>query len=213
MFRNNVHPFCILLMIFLSLQSVVALAQKPLPNDSLKIKPIEHSPRKATIYSAVLPGLGQVYNKKYWKVPIVYAGFTALAYSLTFSDAKYSLYLNEYSNRLNKDSLNFKSGLDQYSDDNILELKNYYQRNRELSIIGFVIWYTLNIVDATVDGHLYSFDISDNLSMNVSPYFIKDNYFSNTFTSGFHLTLTPKREQNQIRTRIINSFNNHQPSK
>lgn len=165
-------------------------AQKPMPKDSLKEEKVKiHSPRKATIYSAVLPGLGQVYNKKYWKVPVIYAGFGALTYSYMFSDAKYSTYMNEYKLRLGNDSLQYAPDLLRYSNDNILELKNYYQRNRELSIIGFVVLYALNIIDATVDGHLYSFDISDDLSMNVNP-FVTPNY-QNRFNAGIQLTFSP----------------------
>lgn len=165
-------------------------AQKPMPKDSLTDSKLQvHSPRKATMYSAILPGLGQVYNKKYWKVPIIYAGFGALTYSYLFSDKKYSTYMNEYTLRLANDSLHYDPELKvKYSTDNILELKNYYQRNRELSIIGFVVLYALNIIDATVDGHLYSFDISDDLSMNINPY-INPTYNSR-FNGGVQLTFS-----------------------
>lgn len=187
----------------------LSTAQKPLPKDSLKKLEINnHSPRLASIYSAILPGLGQVYNKKYWKVPLIYAGFGALAYSLSFSDSKYSLFLNEYNNRLTQDSLLMVPDLEKYSDDNILELKNYYQRNRELTIIGFVVLYALNIVDATVDGHLYSFDISDDLSLKVNPY-INQNAFlpSTTFNGGLQLTFSANSFRKRQRTHRLPQIN------
>lgn len=179
-----------IIIVITSVSTSYVYAQKPLPKDSLKQAKIEqHSPRKATIYSAVLPGLGQVYNEKYWKVPIIYAGAGALTYSYLFADKKYSEYLNEFTNRLNKDSAIFNPDFTKTSDDNILELKNYYQRNRELSIIGFVVLYALNIIDATVDGHLYSFDISDNLSLNVNPY-VAPNY-DKRLNGGIQFTFSP----------------------
>jgi hypothetical protein len=202
MIRQRIFFLSLIVILILSLFQN-SFAQKPAPKDSLKkLEMDSHSPRLATIYSAVLPGLGQVYNKKYWKVPIIYAGFAALTYSLIFNDQKYSLYLNEYTNRLFKDSANMKPDLLKYSDDNVLELKNYYQKDRELSIIGFVILYTLNIVDATVDGHLYSFDVSDNLSMNVEPFIIKGNNRTSSLTSGFQLTFKPTNYTDFKRNRI-----------
>jgi hypothetical protein len=190
------HITMIICIITQSLVVNFGYSQKPVAMDSLKKAEIEqHSPSRATIYSAILPGLGQVYNKKYWKVPIIYGGFGALTYSYLFSDGKYSNYLNEYTHRIEKDSSLFNTAMLDYTDDNILELKNYYQRNRELSIIGMVILYALNVIDATVDGHLYSFDISDNLSMNINPYF-SPNY-DNRYNGGVQLSFSPKRTKNR----------------
>jgi len=179
----------LLLCIFLKHNNIYA--QKPLPIDSLKQAEREkHSPRRATIYSAILPGLGQVYNKKYWKVPIIYGGFATLTYLYILNDGKYSDYLHEFTNRMNKDSVNFNPDLLEYKDENILARKNSYQKARELSIIGFVVLYALNIIDATVDGHLYAFDISDNLSMNIDPYLAPNNY--NRLNGGITFTFSPK---------------------
>ena len=176
-------------------------AQKPVSVDSLKQAEREkHSPRRATVYSAILPGLGQVYNKKYWKVPIIYGGFAALTYSYLFNDGKYSDYLNEFTHRNNKDTAQFNSDFLKYTDDNILELKNGYQKNRELTLIGFVVLYALNIIDATVDGHLYAFDISDNLSMNINPY-LTPNYNSK-LNGGVTLTFSPKLNRHSRKSKI-----------
>jgi hypothetical protein len=190
MSRFKVLIISILLLCIFSKHNTL-YAQKPLPIDSLKQAEREkHSPRRATIYSAILPGLGQVYNKKYWKIPIIYGGFAALTYSYIFNDGKYSDYLHEFTYRNTQDSANFNPNMLKYKDENILELKNSYQKSRELTIIGFVVLYALNIIDATVDGHLYAFDISDNLSMNIDPYLAPNNY--NRLNGGITFTFSPK---------------------
>ncbi len=189
---------CILI-VFTTMNITLLFAQKPVSKDSLmQIKISQHSPKKATLYSTIMPGLGQVYNKKYWKVPIIYGGFGALTYSYLFADKKYTEYLHEFNYRLNKDSIHYNADFAKNSDENILELKNYYQRNRELSIIGFVVLYALNIIDATVDGHLYSFDISDNLSLNTTPYLAPVQ--NNKIYGGIQFTFSPNwSKKNSIR--------------
>ena len=157
--------------------------------DTTKIKevPVEaeevHSPKKATIYSAVLPGLGQAYNKKYWKIPIIYAGFGTIGYFIGWNNGFYSTYKLAYSDLTDDDPTtdsyldleatqyydlddptdfnNFKSGLSKQQD--------YYRRNRDLLIIGMVAFYGLNIIDASVDAHLFDFDISEDLTLNWQP--------------------------------------------
>jgi len=142
-----------------------------------------HSPKKATIYSAVLPGLGQAYNKKYWKIPIIYAGFGTIGYFIGWNNGFYSTYKLAYSDLTDDDPAtdsyldleatqyydlddptdfnNFKSGLSKQQD--------YYRRNRDLLIIGMVAFYGLNIIDASVDAHLFDFDISEDLTLNWQP--------------------------------------------
>ncbi|GAB4133080.1 MAG: hypothetical protein Fur0041_05010 [Bacteroidia bacterium] len=131
-------------------------------------KPAVHSPKKAVIMSACLPGLGQVYNKKWWKVPIIYAGFGALGYGFYFNHREFKIYRDALRLRYDDDPLTTDQ-FAQYSDDNLVTLKNYYQRFRDLSVIGMAALYTLNIVDAAVDAHLLTFDISDDLSLHVAP--------------------------------------------
>jgi hypothetical protein len=143
-----------------------------------------HSPHKATFYSAILPGLGQAYNKKYWKIPILYAGIGAMGYAIHFNSTYYQKYKNAYRDFLIGDPGN-KSYLEvipatlteediegQYSDwfETALEnKKTYFKRYRDLSYIGMVGIYLLNLVDATVDAHFYNFDVSDDLSMQIRP--------------------------------------------
>lgn len=150
-----------------------------IPVDSVQV----HSPKKATIYSAILPGLGQAYNKKYWKIPLIYAGFGTIGYFIGWNNGFYSTYKQAYSDFTDDDpatdsyleldatqyydlenptdSLNFKSGLSKQSD--------YYRRNRDLLIISMIGFYGLNIIDASVDAHLFDFDISEDLTLNWQP--------------------------------------------
>ena len=154
---------------------------------------IDHSPRKATLYSAVLPGLGQAYNKKYWKIPIVYAGFGVLGYFIYFNAENYNEYkqalvdfidedsnTNSYLNLIgpNVDPGTFDPSLGSplYRQDNEEWFKtqlennmNYYKRYRDLSIIISIGWYVLNIIDAAVDAYLFDYDITDDLSMRIDP--------------------------------------------
>jgi hypothetical protein len=142
-----------------------------------------HSPKKATIYSAILPGLGQAYNKKYWKIPLIYIGFGTIGYFIDWNNDNYQFNKLAYVHLtdddpetdifmeieavqyydLNKPShfQNFKDGLQKRQD--------YYRRNRDLLIISMVGFYGLNIIDASVDAHLFNFDISDDLTFNWQP--------------------------------------------
>ena len=135
-----------------------------------------HSPKKATIMSTCLPGLGQIYNGKWWKVPIVYAGLGGLGYLVYNNYYEYSSYLHAYEFKtgdlpegitLNTHESELAS---KYSDSQLRTYKESYRRDFELYTILTVAWYGLNIVDACVDGHLYDYDISDDLSLSVDPY-------------------------------------------
>lgn len=129
----------------------------------------KHSPLKATIMSAALPGLGQIYNGKWWKVPIIYGGFGGLIYSSVFNDLKCQTYRNAYLLRIDDDPNTVDQFDGRYSDANLRELVDFYQRNRDLSLIFTGVLYALNIIDASVDAHLKDFDVSDDLSMKVRP--------------------------------------------
>jgi len=168
-------------------------AQKEVSNDTLKLKEpvIEepqqeiHSPRKATIYSALLPGLGQAYNKKYWKIPLVYIGFGAIGYFINWNNDNYQLYKTGYRHLTDNDP-NTQDYLkieavrrNNYDLDNPNQFNNlktaisrqqdYYRRNRDLLVISFIGFYGINILDASVDAHFMDFDISDDLSLNWQP--------------------------------------------
>jgi hypothetical protein len=144
-----------------------------------------HSPHKATFYAAILPGLGQIYNKKYWKLPIVYGGIAATGYAIHFNSKYYNLYKSAYRDFVIRDPGN-KSYIDfippglsiddvengqyeQWFEDALDSKKQYYRRYRDLSYMIMIGVYVLQIVDAAVDAHFYNFDISDDLSMRVNP--------------------------------------------
>ncbi len=132
-----------------------------------------HSAKKATIYSAILPGLGQAYNKKYWKIPIIYAGFGALIYFINSNGKEYRKFREAYNIVATNDTLNYDNNeyVVKY-DANLNQLeegRNYYRRNLELNYILTGLLYILNIVDASVDANLYNFDVSEDLSIRFDP--------------------------------------------
>ncbi|MGL4599319.1 MAG: DUF5683 domain-containing protein [Bacteroidia bacterium] len=131
-------------------------------------KPAARDPKKAAIMSACLPGLGQAYNKKYWKIPIIYAGLGGLGYGIYFNHTYYKKYSTALRFRYDDDATTIDP-YTSFSDDNLVTLKRTYQRWRDLCIIGSAALYTLNVIDAVVDAHLSSFDVSDDLSIHVRP--------------------------------------------
>lgn len=147
-----------------------------------------HNPKIAIALSAVLPGAGQIYNKKWWKVPIIYAGLGAAGYFIYDFATKTSLYSNEYKHRANLEFTKLNPNLKQYTNENLLSLKNYYRRNMEIAIAAAAIIYFLNIIDATVDAHLFYFDISNDLALGVQPYLFH-NQIVRSFDKGVALTL------------------------
>lgn len=136
--------------------------------DTIQPAPI-HSPRKATIFSAVLPGLGQAYNKKYWKIPIIYGAFGTLGYFIYDNNSNYKLYKNAYSSRTDDDPLTVDEFEGLYTTENLKVLREYYRRNLELTVIFTFAAYSLNIIDAAVDAHLFDFDVSQDLSLHIQP--------------------------------------------
>ena len=132
-----------------------------------------HSPKAATIMSTCLPGLGQIYNGRWWEVPIVYAGLGGLGYLAYSNYSDYQLYLDAYrystgdASEVSQEAINLAG---HYSSSNLQTYKESYRRDFEFYTILTVAWYGLNIVDACVYGHLYNYDISDDLSLSVDPY-------------------------------------------
>lgn len=184
--NRNLKPLQIgALLILLLTTGFCASAQEQQAADSLvsSLEEPAHSPRKATIYSAVLPGLGQVYNKKYWKVPLIYAGFAGFIYAIDWNNDYFVLYRQAYADILDDDP-NTTSFLDldieghwdftnasqvQQFATRLKRAKDYSRRNRDLVIIATAAFYAINIIDATVDAHFFNFDISDDLTMNWAP--------------------------------------------
>lgn len=145
------------------------------------------SPKKAVIYSAILPGLGQIYNRKYWKLPIVYGGFVGFTYAITWNNGYYRDYLGAYQDIMddNPNAIRWHDMLPYgmtpdtvdipWFTDVLQQRKDYYRYYRDLSIIGTVAWYLLVIVDAYVDAQLFDFDMSTDLSLRVAPAILRDD--------------------------------------
>jgi hypothetical protein len=158
------HWLLLLLLFLIDLPA--ATAQMHSTEDSLAQI---HSPKKASIYSAILPGLGQAYNKKYWKIPVIYAGFAGLGYFVVTNNDQYKTYKEAYLHRVDGDSTTTDEFTDVYTDQDLITLKDFYRRNRDLAIIGMTVLYVLNILDASVDAHMFTFNVNDNLSMKLTP--------------------------------------------
>jgi hypothetical protein len=150
----------------------------------------EHSPTKATIMSLCLPGLGQIYNKKYWKVPVIYAGFGVFTYLIIFNTDYYLTYKSAYIESFNGDSTgNYSEIVKKYPKESIISVREYYRRNLEITIIFTTIWYLLNIVDAAVDAHLFTYDIKKDLSIRIEPALLPPAGQQRNYSSGVRLCL------------------------
>ena len=128
-----------------------------------------HSAKKASIYSAILPGSGQVYNKKYWKTPIRYLGIGTALYAAKWNQNEYLHYRKAFEYRTDNNDNTIDEYEDRYTETNLITIKNYYRKNRDLSYIVAAGIYLLNIIDASVDAHLFNFQINDDLSFNIQP--------------------------------------------
>ena len=127
------------------------------------------NPYRAAVYTLVFPGAGQIYNKRYWKAPIVWGGFAALVLAVNFNKENRDMFDQAYGQRL--------AGIDdKYKDvirdaETLRRIRNNYDKNLQLSYIGFIGMYALSALDAYVDAHLKSFDMSDDLSLSIRPVF------------------------------------------
>ncbi|MEZ4838800.1 DUF5683 domain-containing protein [Flavobacterium sp.] len=152
----------------LGINSAIAQVQfedVKITKDSTTIKPIDPlTPAKAAFYSAVIPGLGQIYNKKYWKVPIVYGGLAIGYYFYNDNNKKYKEFRNIYKRRLEGYTDDRYYGV--YSDAVLINAQRTFERNRDISTAVMIGFYVLNIIDANVDAHLMQFNVNDNLSLS-----------------------------------------------
>lgn len=139
-------------------------------NDSLKGNDLYDplAPARAAFYSAVIPGLGQAYNKKYWKIPIIYAGMAAGVYFYIQNDNDYDRFRDAYKRRLAgyTDDEFFGTGTEpDISNDRLIDAQKTAQKNKDVSIIVTLAFYLVNVVDANVDAHLRQYNVSDDLSL------------------------------------------------
>ena len=126
-------------------------------------------PGRAALFSAVLPGAGQAYNNKYWKIPVVYTAIGGIAFSFNLFNNQYKKYLRLYHQAIDSTleiTIINKDDLDEQS---LLTLKDSNRRNRDLSAVVLLVIYVLNIVDASVDAHMSDFDVSEDLSIKIRP--------------------------------------------
>lgn len=150
----------------------------------------DHSPKKAMLYSAVLPGLGQVYNRKIWKVPILYAGVGVLVYLVIDNNKEFIKFRDAYRIRTDGDPNTQDDYVGVYSDLGLRNIRDFHRRNRDLSVMITGLLYLLNIADAFIDAHLINFDISEDLSFSVKPAAI---YANNTAGAGIQLNINFKK--------------------
>lgn len=138
------------------------------PKDTLKSIDIDPlTPAKAAFYSAILPGLGQAYNKQYWKIPLVYGAIGTSLYFYLDSNKKYNQYRDEYKRRLEG---YIGEDLAYLDTDRLIAGQKFYQRNRDLSALITLGFYVLNIVEANVSAHLIQFNVNENLSLRPDIY-------------------------------------------
>lgn len=193
MFRTIIAGLSIFFSI-LTANLEVKAQQITISNDSLKVTAPVHreqrSPKKASIYAALFPGLGQIYNRKYWKLPIVYGGYAGLIYVLGWNNNYYKDYYQGYmivsqnpsASTLDPEELLFLDNLIKnpsihldnpstykYITTQLKSGKDFYRRNRDLTIICIAALHVLSIIDASVDANLFDFDISNDISMRIEP--------------------------------------------
>ncbi|WP_179337949.1 DUF5683 domain-containing protein [Winogradskyella ludwigii] len=190
---TNKGYYCLLLCLFSVLFSFsqkekdstsIAIDQSPIiANETLVKKEIDPlRPAKAAFYSAILPGLGQAYNKKYWKIPIVLGAIGTGVYFYTRNDTQYNRYRDAYKNRLAGFTDDEFYGL--ISDDGLIRAQEQFSRNKEISLLVTFGLYALNIIDANIDAHLLQFNVDENLSL--SPHY-QYNEMENTSDLGLTL--------------------------
>lgn len=177
--------FCLLLANDSSAQSdsTIVVDEEIVAEDSVKI----HSPKKATLLSTFLPGAGQVYNRKYWKLPIVYGGLGLSVYYLNRNLDEIKFYRKHIKAEIDDDPNTINTSGQSLG--NLNNNLDFYKRLRDWSYIAIAGVYVLQIVDANVDAHLHSFDVSDDLSLKVAPTLLLSQ---NTSAPGLSFSLTFK---------------------
>lgn len=151
-----------------------------------------HSPSRAAFLSAIVPGLGQAYNRKYWKIPIVYGAIGTSLYFIKFNTDEYNKYHKGFIAVSLKDSVNdpFQGKYNAQQLDNAQE---YYRRNRDLAYVFTALFYVMNIIDANVDAHLFYFNVNDNIGLKIEPQLFNSYSYGRTLaTPGISFTFNFK---------------------
>lgn len=145
------------------------------------------NPKKAAILSAVLPGLGQIYNGKIWKSAIVYAGFGGITYAFIYNQGQYRSYQQAVNARYDTLASTVDMEYAALNDGMVRSLRDYHRRNRDICILSYIGLYALNIIDANVDAHLQEFKINKDLTLRWQPLI---NPTSGGMRTGLNLALT-----------------------
>ncbi|MFD0861350.1 DUF5683 domain-containing protein [Sungkyunkwania multivorans] len=189
--------FCFLLLFvscssFLYAQETVIIEQDTIKankkNKKIHLDPL--APSKAAFYSAILPGLGQAYNKSYWKIPIVYGAMGTSIYFYVDNNNEYNRYRDAYKRRLagfrDDEFFDQETQTEIISNQGLIDAQEFFRRNRDLSMLITVGLYVLNIIDANVDAHLKQFNVGEDLTLTIDPYF-KQNPNNNNTNAGLRL--------------------------
>lgn len=180
----------ILVIMFLSVNPASVLCNQSFISTSLRNcgRDSIHSPKKAAMLSALLPGAGQAYNRKYWKMPVIYTAGAAGAYFIIENADSYKSFRQAYKYRLDDDP----ATVDEYTQLSAQQLQVYrdsYRRNMELSVIFSTVVYLLQILDATVDAHLFDFDVTNDLAFNWRPVLMYGAHLPYSVSAGVSFTL------------------------
>ncbi|MBL7871318.1 MAG: hypothetical protein JNM78_06890 [Cyclobacteriaceae bacterium] len=151
------------------------LVQNNRPVEKIESYAKQYDPRKAMLYAAVFPGAGQFYNKKYWKIPLVYGGFGAFLYGVNFYQGLNVRFKNDLYNLINDPSSNGGVSPDNLTTDQLRTIVDRTRRERDFLIILTGFFYILQMVDAHVDAHLKEFDLNPKLQLTVEPV-MENNY-------------------------------------
>lgn len=151
----------------------------PLPKavqDSFKAKEVkphkfEPKPKKAGMYSAILPGSGQFYNRQYWKVPAIYVGVAAAGYFINFNLTNYQKYRKAYYTRIDNDPTTVDTDIEtkKYTTENLKQLQDQYRKWLDMTVLLTALGYTVQVIDAIASAHLKNFDISRDISLRIQP--------------------------------------------
>ena len=165
--KKTVLTFCLLsFALFVSAQDKTEKVATAPDTIDLKSYATRYDPRKAIMYAAVLPGLGQIYNKKYWKLPLVYGGFIGFGYGISANNKLYIKYKAELFEILDTGDTLSPSG---WTEAQLRNIVDHYRRERDFMIILMAGMYLLQMVDAHVDAHLKEFDLNPDLHVRLEP--------------------------------------------
>ena len=159
------------------------------PATEIKMEAPEHDPTKAALFSAAIPGLGQAYNKKYWKIPIVWAALGAFGYFIIWNNDQYQYYRRNLIYEIEQDP-NYPndSGLNQST---LKSARDQHRRNRDQLVLYGILFYLAQVVDAHVDAHLIEFDVNQDLSVRLEPGYIPLNTGGSQFGMSFKFKFKP----------------------